>query len=150
MWATSPILSFGVAQELRLFAEVGCPFGLDLDGAGFACGVVVEAAPAIVFWFGDESSGDWIAVDVLDFLFELACGEDVEVVVAGLPEVGALALEEFGGLAFDDSEGGGEGVVFGFAEEKMDVLGHQDEEVVGVAGSFDDSFEDFFGVAVSR
>ena len=37
----------------------------------------------------------------------------------------------------------------GFAEEKMDVLGHQDvgveEEVMGAAGSLDDLFQDFFG-----
>ena len=102
---------------------------------------MVEAAPAVVFWFGDESSGDWVAVDVLNFLFEFACGEDVEVVVAGLPEVVAGAFDEFGGLAFYDSEGGGEGVGFGFAEEEVGVFGHQDvgveEEVVGAAGSFD-------------
>jgi hypothetical protein len=40
-------------------------------------------------------------------------------------------------------------VVFGFAEEKMDVLGHEDvgveEEVMGAAGSLNDLFEDFFG-----
>jgi hypothetical protein len=35
----------------------------------------------------------------------------------------ALAFEEFGGLALDDSEGGGEGVGFGFAEDEMDVFG---------------------------
>jgi hypothetical protein len=110
---------------------------------------VVEAAPAVVFGFGDEASGDWVAVDVLDLLFEFAGGEDVEVVVAGLPEVVAFAFEEFGGLAFDDSEGGGEGVGFGFAEEEMEVFWHQDvgieEEVVGAAGAFDYLFEDFFG-----
>jgi hypothetical protein len=40
-------------------------------------------------------------------------------------------------------------VVFGFAQEEMEVFGHQDvgveEEVVGAAGAFDDLFEDFFG-----
>jgi hypothetical protein len=110
---------------------------------------MVEAAPAVVFGFGDEASGDWVAVDVLDLLFEFAGGEDVEVVVAGLPEVVAGAFEEFGGFAFDDSEGGGEGVGFGFAEEEVEVFGHQDvgvkEEVVGAAGSFDYLFKDFFG-----
>jgi hypothetical protein len=69
---------------------------------------VVEAAPSIVFGFGDQASGDWVAVDVLDLLFEFAGGEDVEVVVAGLPEVASFALEKFGGLAFDDSDGGGQ------------------------------------------
>jgi hypothetical protein len=45
-------------------------------------------------------------------------------------------------------------VGFGFAEEEMEVFGHQDvgveEEVVGAAGSFDDLFEDFLGLEVSR
>jgi hypothetical protein len=40
--------------------------------------------------------------------FEFSGGEDVEVVVAGLPEVAVRSFEEFGGLAFDDSESGGE------------------------------------------
>ncbi len=92
----------------------GGPLGFDFYGAGFSGGVVVEAAPAIVFGFGDEASGDWVSVDVLDFLFELSVGEDVEVVVAGLPEMFSGTFEEFGGFAFDDSEGGGE--VFGFVE----------------------------------
>jgi hypothetical protein len=30
-------------------------------------GVVVVAAPCVLFGSGDESSGDWIAVDVLEF-----------------------------------------------------------------------------------
>ena len=91
-----------------LFTATGAPVGFDFDRGRFAGGVVVEAAPAVVFGFRDESSGDWVAVDVLDFRFEFSGGEDVEVVVAGLPEVVAFALEEFGGLAFDDSHGGGE------------------------------------------
>jgi hypothetical protein len=49
------------------FAAAGGPFGLDLDGSGFAGGVMVEAAPAVVLGFGHETSGDWIAVDVLNF-----------------------------------------------------------------------------------
>jgi hypothetical protein len=61
------------------------------------------------------------------------------------------SFEEFGGLAFDDSEGGGEGVVFGFVEEEVKVFGHEDvgveEEVVGAAGALDYPFEDFFGFA---
>ena len=90
------------------FAATHGPLGFDLYGTYFVDGVMVEAAPAVVFGFGDEASGDWVAVDVLDFLFEFACGEDVEVVIASLPEVVAGAFEEFGGLAFDDSDGGGE------------------------------------------
>ena len=127
--------------------SAGGPFGCDFYWAGFAGGVVVEAAPAVVFGFSDEASGDWVAVDVLDFLFKLSGGEDVEVVIARLPEVVAGAFEEFRGFSFHDSEGGGE--VFWFAEEEVDVFGHEDvgveEEVVGAAGPFDDLFEDFFG-----
>ena len=93
--------------------SAGGPLGFDFYLARFAGRIVVEAAPAVVFGSRDQASGDWIAVYVLDFLFEFAGGEDVEVVVAGLPEVGALALEKFGGLAFDDSDGGGEGMVLG-------------------------------------
>jgi hypothetical protein len=128
-------------------SAAGGPVGFYFDGGGVAGGIVVEAAPTVVFGFGDEASGDRITVDVLDFFFELSGGEDVEVVVAGLPEVSVRSFEQFGGLAFDDSEGGGE--FFWFAEEEVDVFGHQDvgveEEVVGAAGSFDDLFEDFFG-----
>jgi hypothetical protein len=113
---------------------------------------VVEAAPAVVFGTGDEAAGYWVAVDVADFFYELAGGEGVEVVVTGLPELFTAAFEEFGGFAFDDSEEGGEGVSFWFAGEEVNVLGHEDVgvdgEVVGVAGLFDDSFEDVFGVGV--
>ena len=87
---------------VRIFAGLGlgqptvrCPLRFDFYWAEFAGGVVVEAAPAIVFGFGDEASGDWISVNVLDLLFELTGREDVEVVVAGLPEVFAGTFEEF-------------------------------------------------------
>jgi hypothetical protein len=76
----------------RPFAGVGGPVGFDFDGGGFDGCVVVEAAPAVVLGFRDEASGDWVAVDVLDFLFEFTGSEDVEVVVTGLPEVAALPL----------------------------------------------------------
>jgi hypothetical protein len=127
----------------------GGPVRFDFDRGGFAGAVVVEAAPAIVFGMGDEASGDWVVVDVLNFLDEFGCGEDVEIVVARLPEVIAGALEEFGGFSLEDSEGGGELVVLWFAEEEVDVFGHEDvgveAEVVGAASSFDDLFEDVFG-----
>ena len=64
---------------------------------------MVEAAPAVVFWAGDESSCDWISVDVLDLLNEFAGGEGVEVVIAGLPELLARAFQELGRLSFEDS-----------------------------------------------
>jgi hypothetical protein len=57
-------------------------------------------APAVVFGFGNETSADWVAVNVLDLLYEFGCGEDVEVVVPRLPEVVSGTFEEFGGFAF--------------------------------------------------
>ena len=69
--------------------------GFDLDSADFSGGPVVEAAPGPVFEFFDEAARDGIAVDVLELLDELGMGEDVEVVVTGLPESGAGALQEF-------------------------------------------------------
>ena len=76
---------------------VGGPVGFDFDGGRVAGGVVVEAAPAVVFGFGDEATGDGVAVDVADFFFEFSGGEDVEVVVAGLPK-----------WAFGESSGDGD------------------------------------------
>ena len=65
---------------------------------------MVEAAPAVVFGFGDEASGDRVAVDVLDLFDEFTGGEGVEVVVPVLPESLAVDSEEFGGFAFNDAE----------------------------------------------
>ena len=95
------------------FSAAGGPAGLDFDGAGLAGGVVVEAAPTVVFRFGDEASGDWVAVDVLNLFYEFGCGENVEVIVARLPEVIAPAFEELGGFSLENSEGGGEWVFLG-------------------------------------
>ena len=129
--------------------SAGGSFGFDFYWAGFADGVVVEAAPAVVFGAFDQAAGYWVAVDVADFFHEFVGGEDVEVVVTGLPEVFAGAFEEFGGLSLDDSQGGGEGAVWGFGDEEVDVLRHEDVgvegEAVGEAGLFDDLFEDVFG-----
>jgi hypothetical protein len=76
--------------------------------------------------YGPPASGYGIAMDVADFFYEFGCGEDVEIVVAGLPEVVAGAFEEFGGLSLENSDGGGEDAVLGFAEKEMNVLGHDD------------------------
>ena len=69
--------------------------------AGFAGSVVVEAGPGVVLGAGDEATGDRIAVDVLELLGELVRGEDVEVVVAGLPEVVSGAFELARGLLLE-------------------------------------------------
>ena len=56
------------------------------------------AAPWPVFGTFDEVTFDGIAVDVLEFLDVFLVGEDVEVVVAGLPELFVVAFEELGGF----------------------------------------------------
>ena len=82
-----------MGEELRSFAEARGPLRLDFDGAGFAGSVVVEAAPSIVFRFRDEAAGDRVAMDVTDFFDKFGRGEDIEVVVARLPEAHACAFE---------------------------------------------------------
>ncbi len=78
-------------------------------------------------------------------LFEaLPAGEDVEVVVAGLPEGFGVGL--FGDGEFEGLEGLGEGLGGGFAEEVVDVLGDEDVavdfEVVAFAGLFEGLLEE--------
>jgi hypothetical protein len=93
-----------------------------------------------------EASFYGLAVEVFQLLDELAVGEDVEVVVAGLPEVFVIAFEEFGGFSFEDVERCRQGVSSGFGEEQVNVLGHQDipedVELVSLTESFQDFFED--------
>ncbi len=69
------------------FAAGPGPVGFDLYRAGFAGGIVVEAAPAVVLGFGDEAPGYGIAVDVTNLFKIFVGGEDVEVIVAELPEL---------------------------------------------------------------
>jgi len=73
--------------------------GLDFDRTDFAGCPVVEAAPLPIFGFVDQAARDGVAVNVLDFFGELGMGEDVEVVVTGLPELRASCFEEFGGFS---------------------------------------------------
>jgi hypothetical protein len=126
--------------------------GFDLDSADFSGGPVVEAAPGPIFGPLDEAALDGIAVDVLELLDELGMGEDVEVVVTGLPELEASPFEEFGGLSLQDTECVVEPLELGFAEKQVDVLGHEyvpeDEELVTLAEGFECVQEDRSGVVV--
>ncbi len=69
------------------------PVGSDFYAAGGAGGPVIEAAPWPVFWFLDEFADHRVAVHVFELFYELVVSEDIEIVVAGLPEVGAGAFE---------------------------------------------------------
>ena len=97
------------------FALVPSPLGFDFYSAGFAGEVVAIAAPWPVFGVFCEASFYRVAVDVLELLDVLLVGEDVEVVVAGLPELSAVVLESLGGFALEDVERGGEGMSLRFA-----------------------------------
>lgn len=57
-----------------------------------------EAAPCPVFGALNEAALDWIAVNVAELFDELGMGQDVEVIVAALPELLAVTFEAFGGL----------------------------------------------------
>jgi hypothetical protein len=126
--------------------------GFDLDTAGVAGCPVVEAAPRPVFGFFHQTTFDRIAVDVFQLLDPLWMSEHVEVVVAGLPELGARAFEYFGDLALENTESGGERMELWFAEEKVDVFGHEDvaeeEEPVSPSESFESLFKNGAGAVV--
>ena len=75
-----------------MLTAVVCPVGFDFHAAWFAVSVVAEAAPWPVFGVCYQTGSDGIAVDVSQLLYVLPVGEDVEVVVAGLPEVGSVSF----------------------------------------------------------
>ena len=63
-------LKIGRCLDFEL-ACAGRPLRLDFYGVGFAGGVVVEAAPTVVFRLSDQAAGDGVAVDVLALFDEL-------------------------------------------------------------------------------
>ena len=100
--------------------------------------------PRPIFQLVDEAACDRVAVHVLQFFDALVVGEDVEVVVAGLPE--GTFFESPGDGDLQGLEGFGEGSFRGFAQEEMDVLRHDDVaeefELVLFAGAFEGVEED--------
>ena len=120
--------------------------------AGFAGEIVAEAAPWPVFGVFDETSVDRVAMKVAELFDVLPVGEDVEVVVAGLPEVLAVALETFGSFAFEYTHGVAQELELGFGHQQVDVFGHDDVaeeiEAMSEAGSFEDFFKGGAGVVV--
>jgi hypothetical protein len=65
-------------------------------------------------------------MNIAELLDEFAVGEDVEVVVAALPELRTTALETLRRLVFENVQGNGERMEFGFADEEVEVFGHED------------------------
>ena len=121
------------------FALVPSPFGFDFYSAGFPGEVVAIAAPWPIFGGFDEAAYDWVSVDVPELLDVLSVGEDVEVVVAGLPELFAVAFEALGGFSLEDTHGVAEELLLRFGEQQVDVLWHEDVaeeiEIVRLADS---------------
>ena len=91
-------------------------------------------------------------MNVAELLDELGMGEDVEVVIARLPELASVSFEDFGSFAFQDADGCREWTAFWFGEEKVDVLGHEDvaedEEVVSLTDPFKSGEEGAAGVII--
>lgn len=92
------------SSQLRLRSAAEGPVGFDFYGSDFSGEPVPEAAPWPVFGPLNEAALDWIAVDIAELFDEFGMGEDVEVVVAALPELFAVAFETFGGLCFQGAE----------------------------------------------
>jgi hypothetical protein len=109
--------------------------------------IVAVGGPGPVFRVRHEASGDGVLVHVVELFDALVVGEDVEVVVTDLPEGswgGELGDGELEGL-----DGFGKRLGFGFAQEKVDVFGHddvaEDIEVVASAGGFEGFEEEVAG-----
>jgi hypothetical protein len=106
--------------------------------------VMPIAAPRPVFRFCDKAADDRIAVHVAELLGALGFGEDVEIVVADLPELLAVALETLRGFGFEYVEGCLQGLLFWFGQEEVNVLGHEDVAVDVEAVTFAEGFESLF------
>ena len=76
-----------------VYAGVPGPGGFDLDAARDSREPVAVAAPWPVFGVFDEARLDRVAVEIAKLLVEFGAREDVEVVVAALPELRAVTLE---------------------------------------------------------
>jgi hypothetical protein len=112
---------------------------------------VAVAAPGPIFGMLDQTTCDWVSMDVTEFLDELAFAENVEVVIARLPErVFGTKGERSGYGLFQGLHYFREGSALGFVDQHVDVFGHDyvsvDTEVVVLAGSFQGRFEGVAGL----
>jgi hypothetical protein len=114
---------------------------------GLIGGVGVEAAPGPIFRPLDDSGLDRVAVHVAEFFDPLGFGEDVEIVIAGLPN--ELVRAGAGEALLKDLNRGPQFLPVGFGYEEMDVVRHEDVaedvEEVFLASFFDDPLEGVTG-----
>jgi hypothetical protein len=106
-WGTRKVLVGPLAGFMRMggyspFAAVPSPFGFDFDSARLSGEIVAEAAPWPVLGLFDEIALDRVAMDIAQFFDMLFVREDVEVVVADLPELLAVPFEALGGFALEN------------------------------------------------
>jgi hypothetical protein len=132
---------------------MGCPVGFYFDGASVAGDVMTEAAPRVVVGMGDQAALDGVSVGIPDYL-GAGFTADVSVPVAVLPELFAVAFELAGGGLFEDLDPLVERDLWGFVDEDVDVLGHEDVSVdAGImpsTGALEDGLDDEFGFGVER
>ncbi len=98
-----------------------------------------------------QSPRHWVAVNVVEFLAELAMVAHIEIVVSLLPKViTAVADQPAGDSLLQGLQCGGKGVAFGFAQQQMHVLRHDyvsiDAELVTAANTFEGLLESVLGM----
>jgi len=89
---------------------------------------------------------DGVAVDVLQFLDTLLGAPHVEVIVTGLPEAPVVSVEFLGHGLLQRLYRAGESGAFGFADEQVNVFGHDHVadhvESVAATGLLERTLED--------
>lgn len=97
-----------------------------------------------VFGFHHEAAFNWIAVHVLQLLDPFVVSEDVEIVVAGLPE--RTFREASGDRDFQGLQSFRQEIVGRFTDEQVNVLRHddvaEDFELAMAAGALERVEED--------
>ncbi len=77
----------------------------DFDGGWVVFGVVAEAVPRPLIGFGDETTGDRVAMNIAELFDAPGLCVDVEIVVPRLPDFRFLPGSGKG--LFEDLDGGG-------------------------------------------
>jgi hypothetical protein len=84
-----PVLdAFSRAGLLTLQFDWASAYGIDADQPGFLLRIERETTPRLILRMSDKFPLHRVHVHVVEFLDELGLTPDVEVVVAGLPELG--------------------------------------------------------------
>jgi hypothetical protein len=99
----------------------------DVDWVWAFGGVGLVAAPLPFTGLCDKSSCDRVAVDVAELFYAFSVAEDVEVVVAGLPDV--VFRAGAGESLLENLNGQRQRSGFGLRDQKVDVVRHDDVAV---------------------